>query len=77
MQSGASTPPGLYRRDGWLFGVCGGIAQHWGFSAFWLRVVWLISIFFTGGTMALVYIVLVFVMKRPPRYWDVAGERVR
>ena len=59
-------PGGLYRRNGWLFGVCGGLADYFGLRAGALRLILLISAFFTAGVTLLIYLALAMVMKRPP-----------
>lgn len=58
----------LYRsRHGAIFGVCRGIAEHYGFSVFWTRVLAVVSTSFTGfwGGVAL-YIVAAMIMKIEP-----------
>ena len=58
----------LYRsRKGCIFGVCRGVAEHYGFSIFWIRVLAIVSTTFTGfwGGVGL-YIVAAMVMKIEP-----------
>jgi len=59
---------GLYRsRNGWIFGVCQGLADHFDTSVFWLRVVAFILFVFTGfWPIVALYIVAAFVMKPEP-----------
>jgi phage shock protein PspC (stress-responsive transcriptional regulator) len=54
----------LYRlREGqWLSGVCAGLAAYFGVDAMLVRLVFLVSAVFSGGTAILVYLVLMFVM---------------
>lgn len=58
----------LYRsRDGMIFGVCKGIADHLGFSVFWTRVIAVFTLLFTGiwPIMGL-YILAALLMKPEP-----------
>lgn len=58
----------LYRsRDGMIFGVCKGIADHLGFSLFWMRVLAAGALVFTGiwPVMGL-YILAALLMKPEP-----------
>ena len=78
MQSRSGNQPRrLYRRDGWLFGVCGGLAAYFGLSAGGLRLIALILMFCSLGTFLLIYFALVLIMKRAPREWDLQGERIK
>jgi phage shock protein PspC (stress-responsive transcriptional regulator) len=54
----------LYRvREGqWFAGVCTGLAAYFGVDVVVVRLVFLLTAMFTGGTVVLVYIVLMFVM---------------
>jgi phage shock protein PspC (stress-responsive transcriptional regulator) len=54
----------LYRvREGqWFAGVCTGLAAYFGVDAAVVRLVFLLTTVFTGGTAILVYVVLMFVM---------------
>ena len=64
---GGGRPP-LYRsRNGVIFGICRGVADHLGVSAFWTRVIALLLTFMTGfwGGIAL-YIIAAFLMKLEP-----------
>jgi phage shock protein C len=76
MQRSRTGPHGLYRRNGWLFGVCGGLADYFGLSAGGLRLVVLLLTLFGFGTPIIIYILLIFIMRPAPRHWDVQGERV-
>lgn len=60
--------PPLYRaRDGVIFGVCKGIAQHLDFPVFWLRVITVIACPLTGiWPILLAYVIGALVMKPEP-----------
>lgn len=64
-----ATRTGLYRsRDGWILGVCGGIADYFDLSPFWLRMLALLGLALTGGMPLIpIYIVAALVMKPEPR----------
>jgi phage shock protein PspC (stress-responsive transcriptional regulator) len=51
----------LYDRGAWT-GVSAGLAAYAGIDVVWVRVLWVLSVFFTGGFTALVYLVLIFAM---------------
>jgi len=60
---------GFYRsRHGVFFGVCRGIAEHFDFSVFWMRMLWLLSgLFLISIPLLLIaYIVLAILMKPEP-----------
>ena len=63
---GARRP--LYRsRKGMILGVCRGIAEHLDFSVFWMRVIAVITLFFTGfWPMILLYFIGGLLMKLEP-----------
>ncbi len=63
---------GLYRsRNGWLFGVCGGIAEHWDLQAGWIRLLVCIAFLVTGFWPAgAAYVAAALIMKPAPRYRD-------
>ena len=54
------------KRDRWIWGVCGGVAHHYGWSSTAVRiVVVLLAIFIPGISLipaALIYILLVFLL---------------
>ena len=54
----------LYRlREGnWFAGVCVGIAVYAGIDAIIVRLIFILTAFFSGGIVILVYLVLMFVM---------------
>lgn len=58
----------LYRsRNGWLFGVCQGIADYAEISAFWVRLAAVITFFVSGFfPLVLIYIVAAIFMKPAP-----------
>jgi len=59
---------GPYRsRCGLFFGVCRGLADHFDFSAFWLRAIVVIAAFMTGFVPVLVgYLLVALLMKLAP-----------
>jgi phage shock protein C len=61
-------PHGLYRsRDGVIFGVCGGLAEYLNFPVFWMRVLAICAMFFTGfWPLIAAYVVAAFLMKPEP-----------
>ncbi|HRI89999.1 MAG TPA: PspC domain-containing protein [Candidatus Hydrogenedentes bacterium] len=61
---------GLYRsRDGVLFGVCRGLAEHFDISVFWTRVLTVIAFIVSGFfPVVVLYIIAALLMKPEPRY---------
>jgi phage shock protein C len=59
---------GMYRsRNGAIFGVCRGLAEHFDFSLFWVRLVAVILLVFTGLWPAMIlYILAALIMKPEP-----------
>ena len=59
---------GIYRsRNGIIFGVCRGIAEHFGFSVFWARASAVILFFVTGFLPAIgLYLLAALLMKAEP-----------
>lgn len=57
---------GIYRsRDKIIAGVCGGIAEYFDFSAFWVRFVAVVALICTGIWPTLVvYFIAAMMMKR-------------
>jgi phage shock protein PspC (stress-responsive transcriptional regulator) len=49
-----------------LAGVCGGLAEHLGWSPFRLRVVWVLASIFTAFAGVIVYFALWFLMPKAP-----------
>lgn len=62
------TRQGLYRsRDGIVFGVCRGIAEHFDISVFWTRAIAVTAVILTGfWPVVFVYLLAALVMKREP-----------
>lgn len=58
----------LYRssRDKKLFGVCGGLAETFRIDPTLLRLVVALAIFFSGGTVLLLYILFALVLPKEP-----------
>ena len=50
-------------------GVCGGMAQHLGWSPFRLRVIWVLATIFTVFAGIIVCLALWFLMPLPPAYF--------
>ena len=50
----------LYRNplNGYLFGVCAGLADYWGVKVSVIRFLWIMAFFFSYGTAVLVYVIL-------------------
>ena len=63
-----SSRPRLLQRspDGWFFGVCGGLAEYFGFRAWAVRLIALISFFVFFPVPLLIYAMLVLIMRRAP-----------
>ncbi|WP_127585353.1 PspC domain-containing protein [Paenibacillus koleovorans] len=60
----------LYRsqRDKKLFGLCGGLADMLGVDATLLRVIVIVTTFFTGGAMIAVYFIAALVIPKEPTF---------
>jgi phage shock protein C len=59
---------GLYRaRDGFILGVCKGIAEFYDFALFWVRAVFVVLFVFTGfWPICVIYFVAAILMKPKP-----------
>ncbi len=59
---------GIYRsRQGIFMGVCRGIAEHFNFSVFWLRIIIFLLFLFTGfWPVGVLYIVAGLILKMGP-----------
>ena len=62
------TRDGLYRsRNGVIFGVCRGLADHFDFSVIWARVIAVIFLFVSGFWPAIgLYLIAALLMKPAP-----------
>jgi len=49
-----------------LAGVCGGLAEVFGWSPLRLRVVWVLLAIFTGGGAVIAYLALWYLMPKAP-----------
>lgn len=49
----------IYDRHAWT-GVSAGLAAYAGIDVAWVRAAWILTAIFTGGTTALIYLVLIF-----------------
>jgi len=56
------------QNDKVIAGVCGGLAEHLGWSPFRLRVVWVLATIFTAFAGVVIYLALWFLMPKaaPP-----------
>ncbi len=59
---------GLYRsRNGFIFGVCRGLADYFDFSVFWIRAIAVILFIFTGFWPVVgIYLLAALLMKSAP-----------
>ena len=59
---------GIYRsRNGVIFGVCRGLAEHFDFSVFWARAIAIIFLLITGFWPAIgLYLIAALLMKPAP-----------
>jgi phage shock protein C len=59
---------GIYRsRQGAIFGVCRGLAEHFDFSVFWVRLIAVVALILSGLWPAMIlYILAALVMKPQP-----------
>ena len=59
---------GIYRsRDGAIFGVCRGMAEHFDFSVFWARAIAIMFLLFSGFWPAIgLYLIAALLMKPAP-----------
>ena len=62
------TRSGIYRsRNGVIFGVCRGLAEHFDFSILWARVIAIIFLLVTGFWPAIgIYLIVTLLMKPAP-----------
>jgi phage shock protein C len=62
------TRSGIYRsRNGLIFGVCRGLAEHFNFSILWARVIAIIFLLVTGFWPAIgIYLIAALLMKPAP-----------
>ncbi|WP_055105929.1 PspC domain-containing protein [Paenibacillus ihumii] len=54
------------RRDRWLSGLLGGLGEYFGISVTALRLLAIISFFFTGGTTIVIYLIATLVISKEP-----------
>jgi len=64
----AASESGIYRsRRGILMGVCRGVAEHFNMNVFWVRIIFLIALLFTGfWPVGVLYIIAGLVLKLEP-----------
>lgn len=67
----------LYRstRDKAFTGLIGGLSETLGVESTILRIIFVISIFFTGGTTLLIYLIASLVISKEPYHYDPYGPR--
>lgn len=67
MNTRASSGSGLpYRsRNGVIVGVCRGLAEHFDFSVFWMRIIFVVAMVFTGFWPAVAGYVLAALLMKP------------
>lgn len=65
----------LYRstRDKMFTGLIGGLSELFGVETTLVRIIFVISIFFTGGTTLLIYLIASLVISKEPYYHDPYG----
>ena len=54
------------RRDRWFTGLLGGLGEKFGISPALLRVITIFSVFFTGGTTIMIYLIASLVISKEP-----------
>ena len=59
---------GLYkdRENGWIFGVCAGIAEYWGISTGVVRILAVISLWLFSGITLLAYLIAAVLFQSKP-----------
>lgn len=50
--------------DKFLAGVCGGFAEHFGWDPTIVRILYLVLVFSSFGSMVLLYLILVWIMPK-------------
>ena len=76
--SGFGGAGGFFRsRQGIIMGVCKGIGESFDFSVFWVRVIFVITLFFSGLWPVIgIYLAAAFFMKpRPVKPLETEGEK--
>lgn len=76
--SGFGDSRGIFRsRQGVIMGVCKGVGESFGFSVFWVRVIFVITLFFSGLWPVIgIYLAAAFFMKpRPVKPLETDGEK--
>ncbi|WP_018752110.1 PspC domain-containing protein [Paenibacillus sanguinis] len=58
------------RRDRWISGLMGGLGEYFGVNSGILRLLLVISFFFTGGTTLFIYFIAVLVVSKEPNPYD-------
>lgn len=55
-----------------IAGVCGGLAEHLGWSPFRMRLVWVLATFFTAFAGVIAYLALWYLMPKEPPAFEAA-----
>lgn len=55
-----------------IAGVCGGLAEHLGWSPFRVRLIWVLATVFTAFAGVIVYLALWFLMPNEPEFFEPA-----
>lgn len=53
--------------DRMIAGICGGLADHFGWDPTIMRILFVVLLFTSIGTMLLIYLILIFVIPRDDR----------
>jgi len=61
---------------GKIFGVCAGFADYFDIDVSLVRVLAVVLIFFTGGTIVLIYLILAIVLPVPGKSGDTINEKI-
>ena len=56
--------------DRMFFGVCGGLAKHFGVNSLWIRMGFVLGTIFSSGLAPLLYIICIFIMPREDRVYS-------
>ncbi|MDJ0838614.1 MAG: PspC domain-containing protein [Acidobacteriota bacterium] len=61
----------VYRsaNDRMFFGVCGGLAKHFGVNSLWIRMGFVLGTIFSSGLAPLLYVICIFIMPREDRVY--------
>ncbi|MBD8499190.1 PspC domain-containing protein [Paenibacillus arenosi] len=54
-------------RDSKLCGLCGGLSEYFGFDASFIRILFVLGVVFSGGTLLLAYFLVALVVPKEPK----------